>query len=175
MPFPGRVVRVSPDQQLESGLVFFHTGDQYRQAAIRCGGEFQDPVVLLNNAEEWALLHDPVCNLAGHALELYLKAYLLAKGRSAKELARRPFGHNLVELCLASQNEGLVLSPESVDAIASLSRDYGEAPYVFRYPVVGKRRLNILEGLVELMDEMRQATFPSVNKRARSLGTPVEE
>lgn len=79
--YPGKTVKISPEQQLVSGLLFFRTGNQYRQAAIECGARYRDPLVAFNNAEEWAVLHDPVCNLVGHAAELYLKAFLLAKGR----------------------------------------------------------------------------------------------
>lgn len=173
--FPGKNVKISPAQQLESGFLFFRTGNQYRQAAIECGGRFRDPLVAFNKAEEWGILHDPVCNLIGHAAELYLKAFLLAKGRSPKDLAKRDLGHNLMNLYEASEQEGLLLDGENVDALASLSQEYGEAPYIFRYPGLGKRKLNFLDGLFDLMDALRDAAFPTVNNRARSMGTPVDD
>ncbi|WP_313197203.1 hypothetical protein [Rhizobium sp.] len=172
--FPGKEVRISPAQQLESGFLFFRTGNQYRHAAMECGSRFRDPLVAFNAAEEWGILHDPVCNLIGHSAELYLKAFLLAKGKTPKDLAKRDLGHNLMKLYEASKQEGLVLDSDSVDALASLSPEYGEAPYIFRYPELGKRKLNFLEGLFRLLDALRDAAFPTVNERARSLGTPVE-
>jgi len=173
--FPGKSVKISPSQQLDSGFLFFRTGNQYRQAAIECGGRFRDPLVASNEAETWGILHDPVCNLIGHAVELYLKAFLLATGKSAKDLAKRDLGHNLMNLFKASEPEGLKLDADHVDALASLSQEYGEAPYIFRYPGLGKRNLNFLHGLFDLMDALRDAAFPTVNYRAKSLGTPVDD
>ena len=172
--FPGKTVKISPEKQLESGFLFFRTGNHYRQAAIECGGQFRDALVAFNKAEEWAVLHDPVCNLIGHAAELYLKAFLLANGRTPKDLAKKDLGHNLMRLYEASKLEGLILDSDSVDALASLSPEYGEFPYIFRYPELGKRKLNFLDGLFLLLDALRDAAFPTVNQRARSLGTPVD-
>lgn len=174
-PFPGKTVKIKPEQQRDSGFLFFRSGNHYRLAAIECAGKFRDPIVAFNEAEQWGILHDPVCNLIGHAAELYLKAFLLAKGRTSKELKNKGLGHNLLNLYSASEQEGLVLDEEYVDALASLSSDYGEPPYIFRYPDIGKRKLNFLHGLFELLDALRDATFPTVRNHARSLGTPVEE
>lgn len=174
-PFPGKTVKIKPEQQRDSGFLLFRSGNHYRLAAIECGGKFRDPIVAFNEAEKWAILHDPVCNLIGHAAELYLKAFLMAKGRTPKELKDKKLGHNLLNLYKASEQEGLALDEEYVDALASLSSDYGEPPYVFRYPELGKRKLNFLDGLFLLLDALRGAAFPTVNQRARSLGTAVEE
>lgn len=75
----------------------------------------------------------------------------------------------------ASAMDGLVLDGDHVDAIATLSAEYGEAPYIFRYPKLGKRKLNFLDGLFSLLDALRDATFGTVNNRARSMGTPVDD
>lgn len=60
--------------------------------------------LVLNRASGISL---PAYFLFGRSIELSLKAFLLAHSMSAKELAIRPYGHNLVALLEAAAQHGL--------------------------------------------------------------------
>ncbi|GGE05305.1 HEPN domain-containing protein [Gemmobacter megaterium] len=170
---PGQTVKISPEQQRESGLLFFRSGNQYRKAAIDGAEKYRDPLAAFKEAEGWATIHDPVCNLLGHAAELYLKAFLIAKGVPVTDLAKKPFGHDLGNLCKEAVSRGLVLDAEYAEGLTEFARDYGMAPYTFRYPDIGRRKLNFPDLLIEMIDALRDAAFDTVNQKARSLGTPI--
>jgi hypothetical protein len=55
-----------------------------------------------------------------HAMELALKAYLIARGVSEQDLKNRPFGHNIKKLVDEAVDRGLTLPPGSRDMIADL-------------------------------------------------------
>lgn len=52
----------------------------------------------------------PVEFLHWHAIELFLKAYLLADGMSEDALRKRPFGHDITTLTEEAGKRGLVLT-----------------------------------------------------------------
>lgn len=160
-PYPGKEVRISPEQQRDSGFLFFKSGNQYRKAALVCADPYKDWLHAFDEAEGWATIHDPVCNLLGHAAELYLKAFLIASGMDVKALAKRPFGHDLGKLCREAVRHGFEVDPEYIEAMDSFAEDYGMAPYKFRYPDIGKRQINFFHLLLEMVDAIRGAAFPA--------------
>jgi len=68
------------------------------------------------------------CYLLGHALELYLKAYLLKQGVPLKKLKRSPFGHNIAKLLAEAQKRGFdnhfKITPMLKDDLDSFSSHY---------------------------------------------------
>jgi hypothetical protein len=68
--------------------------------------------------------------LLGHAVEMYLKAYLLHAGLSATTLKRKPFGHNLDRLLIEAKTRGftshLRITPALEADIALLNQVYPE-------------------------------------------------
>ncbi|MDO8547019.1 MAG: hypothetical protein Q7R68_06630 [Nitrospirales bacterium] len=68
--------------------------------------------------------------LLGHALELYLKSYLLKSGLTASALKKRNLGHNLDNLLLEAKAKGieglLRISPQLSEDIAKLNALYPE-------------------------------------------------
>ena len=67
----------------------------------------------------------------------------------------------------------LVLDAEYAEGLAEFAKDYGMAPYTFRYPDIGRWKLNFLDLVIEMIDALRSAAFDTVNQKARYLGTPV--
>ena len=69
--------------------------------------------------------------LLGHALELFLKAYLLKAGVKASVLKSRKFGHNLKILLAEARVKGLDslihISPAAEQDLVALSEVYPEA------------------------------------------------
>jgi hypothetical protein len=67
-----------------------------------------------------------------HAIELTLKSYLFAKGKTVSELSNRAFGHNLRNLLTEAVSAGLPLGKLSYDEIQLLDEAHGK--YWARYP-----------------------------------------
>lgn len=63
----------------------------------------------------------PVLFLMNHAVELYLKAYLHAKGISERDLSKRPYSHNLIELIWAAKQRGLTPKEETYSVVRVLN------------------------------------------------------
>ena len=63
----------------------------------------------------------PISFLYFHAIELYLKAFLIARGLTERDLRKREYGHNLC--CLANEAEirGLALTETDKRVILHLS------------------------------------------------------
>jgi len=163
-----QIVKVTPEQQLASGWLLFQKAEQYRAVANQASANFHDPIDTLNKTEEWAFIHDPVCNLFGHAVELYIKSYLRAK-ECPKKLEGASLGHNLNALLEEACDYGASLRDETRENIIELN-EYFSRPYRLRYPSLGKAQLFFPAGLSDMCDDLRKSLFPSVNERARSLG-----
>lgn len=78
--------------------------------------------------------------LLARAVELALKAFLSAKGKSLRELAGRNFRHSLVKLLHGAESRGLTaivpLDSKHVEEIRRADRYYTEK--VFEYPAISK-------------------------------------
>jgi HEPN domain-containing protein len=89
----------------------------------------------------------PVLNLYGVAIELLLKAFLLARGESPASV--RKLGHGLSDLLARARRRKLGyevhLTRRNLAAIRLLSRAYGHQPYELRYFVPGFTRLPTVE------------------------------
>ena len=169
-PYPDQLVKLSP----ESGYLFFCGAMNYKKAAAECSPELLDPIKAINS-NEWAALHDPICNLYCHSIELMLKAFLIAHGVQEAALARKPYGHDLTTLMRDACSFGLELTPDHIESIDHLALSYGRQPYVFRYPTLGKKNLNFFHLMLGLVEDVASATFPTVIRKARSMGVPVSE
>lgn len=173
-PYPGQWVKLSPEVQQKSGRLFFNGAMNYKKAAIECCPDLHDPIKAINRDGEWAALHDPICNLYCHSIELMLKAFLIANDVDEAVLSRKPFGHDLSALARKAISHGLVLTDDQIESIEHLTLSFGKQPYIFRYPRLGKRNLNFFHHILELVDKIADATFPAVNRKARSMGVPVD-
>lgn len=173
-PHAGRVVKVSPEEQIQSGWALFKMAEQYRSVAIKAAGNFLDPLHTFNQAEEWASTHDPICNLFGHAAELYLKAFLTAN-ECNKTLSGGGLGHKLDKLLSEAERLGLSLPADSVESLKSLNIFFGSQPYRLRYPSLGKRKIFFPHDLLEMCDNLREKIYPAVNYKSRLIGQVVEE
>ncbi|MGJ5155397.1 hypothetical protein [Bradyrhizobium sp. HKCCYLR1023] len=67
-----------------------------------------------------------------HAIELALKAFLLARGRTVPELRSRPFGHDISALMTEAIGLGLSIGPLARSEIDRLSKAHEE--FWHRYP-----------------------------------------
>ena len=89
----------------------------------------------------------PVLNMYGVAIELLLKAFLLARGKSPSTV--RKYGHDLSALLGAARRRKLGveanLTRHNLAAIRLLSRTYGSQPYELRYFSPGFMRVPTLE------------------------------
>ena len=64
----------------------------------------------------------PIQFLTNHAIELYLKAYLHAKGISEIDLSRNPFGHQLLNLIWEAKKRGLCPKEETYSVVRVLDQ-----------------------------------------------------
>jgi hypothetical protein len=82
----------------------------------------------------------PCMMLIGHAIEVYLKAWLTLRGYTDEALRKRPFGHNLRKLYEEARINGLPepgMPPRQSfhDLVESYEIHHGD--FSFRYPVDG--------------------------------------
>lgn len=90
----------------------------------------------------------PTHLLAGFALELYLKAWLLADGEDEKKVEK--YGHKLIDLHAAAVNRGFPKVPEIESLVGKLAEPHGQnRDYVFRYTELN-HKIDTLDWVVEL-------------------------
>jgi hypothetical protein len=95
--------------------------------------------------------------LTAHALELALKAFLARLGLSNGELARKPFGHDLVRLCAEARKRGLTLSTHQADALIQWINEYHDKGALLRYDFTETRELPNCDTLFPIVDEILKA------------------
>lgn len=76
----------------------------------------------LKSEAQFHLLFLPMCNLAGLALELLLKAWLLHAGKDAQEVRR--FNHDVVKLYKAAAATGLPTTPALDELVTVVGPDH---------------------------------------------------
>jgi hypothetical protein len=106
----------------------------------------------------------PIYFLYSHALELTLKAFLLAKGYSADVLASRKFGHQLNVLWQECLKAGLTAEPNDdvfIEAMIEILDPLATA-YELRYLKVGLKRMPRLDELELAVGRLRAAVEPIV-------------
>lgn len=99
----------------------------------------------------------PVRFLFSHAIELYLKAYLLLKGVTVEELRSRALGHNLKKLTATAVKLGL-----DVPTVHRQSMDVANEAILDRYIETGARTVLLPEGLSEICANLHEQVGPAV-------------
>ena len=95
---------------------------------------------------------DPIYYDFSHALELAMKAFLLAKGISAERLASRDFGHQLQVLWEECLRTGLVQDNFIAQVIECL--DPFARSFEFRYLRTGWKSLPVLGDVERAVDHL---------------------
>lgn len=99
----------------------------------------------------------PVRFLFSHAIELYLKAYLLLKGVTVEELRSRALGHDLNGLTSRAVKLGLSVSKEY-----RLSMEVANEAILDRYIETGARTVLLPEGLSAICANLHEQIGPAV-------------
>jgi len=99
----------------------------------------------------------PVRFLFAHAIELYLKAYLLLKGVKAKELRSRTLGHDLKLLMAKAVEKGLIVSQEHLAAVELANEAIRD-----RYIETGFRTVLLPEDFSSICSNLHEQIGPAV-------------
>ena len=99
----------------------------------------------------------PVRFLFSHAIELYLKAYLMLRGVTIEELRSRALGHDLKRLTEKAVELGLSVSEEH-----RLSIEVANEAILDRYIETGVRTVLLPEGLSAICSNLHEQVGPSV-------------
>lgn len=104
----------------------------------------------------------PAYFLAGHAIELALKAFLLGRGMSVDVLRSKKYGHDLRALLTEARRRrlGLLvkLSPRDVAAVLVLNECYSAKE--LEYAVTGIRRLPHYSAAIHVADALISGLGP---------------
>ena len=92
--------------------------------------------------------------IALHAIELALKAFLVARGYTEKELKGKSFGHDLNKLYAAAKRHGLKLETPNADELIAWSNEWHAEGVKIRYEFARQRALPLCETLVNLASEV---------------------
>jgi hypothetical protein len=115
----------------------------------------------------------PIRFLYCHAIELYLKAYLLFQGTTLSELKSNPLGHNLVNLVSKSVEFGLEITKEHQDAI-QLANQGNLDDYRDRYIQTGYRTVVSPEVLSAVCCGLNQQIGGSIYTAAGVGRNPIQ-
>jgi hypothetical protein len=131
-------------------VLYFMTAKAYHTSARSL---MNNPIPGLGHADQ------PIRALIHHAVELYLKAFLLHSGMTPAQL-RNALGHDYEQLVDEALNRGLVLAPVEADTLKAL-KDLGAFSQA-RYPVVGSTRVIGLEVLNVLCNALVKLVGPQM-------------
>lgn len=110
---------------------FLSAGLKIQPVAASAAAEFTQPIAFV------------AYYLAGHSIELSLKAFLLSRGVPITALRKRPYGHNLAALLREARRRKLgrvaKLSRHDVAVVNLLNACYGTKE--FEYVSIGYRRI----------------------------------
>jgi hypothetical protein len=119
-------------------------------------GDYMIAAENLRTAESSIWLVGPTNFMRSHAIELLLKAVLLANGRTL-EYCRKKIGHQLVEAMNEAEAVGLVLTDQTKSVIRTLSPLHED--YTFRYrpdkPYAFPNQTVATEAVAELFDRVQ--------------------
>jgi hypothetical protein len=113
-------------------------------------------------ADSRVLLADSFSDRTGHfiitlhAIELALKAFLIARGYTETDLKGRSFGHDLEKLYAAAKASGLKLDTPNADELIAWTNEWHSTGVRIRYEFVEQRTLPLCETLVPLASEILQ-------------------
>jgi HEPN domain-containing protein len=129
----------------DSAYSFLNLGDTFLRAATLLNQAYE-------NRCEW-----PTYFLACQALELYLKGYLLRRGRDV-DYVRKKIGHNLKLAFDEAKAKGLGLTAEPW--LQELVMNVGDAYYrrEFQYQSVGEWSLPLPKALIAFVEQVRLAS-----------------
>ena len=150
-----------------SGVVPFgqFLGNDSDHNFSKLGGDFLRAAKILNkeyqNAPEWT-----TCFMAFQALELYLKSYLLRKGRNLRYVEKQ-IGHKLTLAVKEAKTMGLILPviPELEQAVMEFSEIYSRKD--LQYRSIGEWKIVPPDLLLSFVDEVVRAV--SGNPRGLNL------
>jgi hypothetical protein len=118
-------------------------------------GDYMIAAENLRTGENSIWLVGPTNFMRSHAIELLLKAVLLANGRTV-EYCRKKLGHQLVEAMKEAETVGLVLTDQTKAVIRTLSPLHED--YTFRYrpnkPYAFPNQAVATEAVAELFDRV---------------------
>src|SRR5882757_90350 len=118
-------------------------------------GDYMIAAENLRTDENSIWLVGPTNFMRSHAIELLLKAVLLANGRTI-EYCRKKIGHQLVEAMNEAETVGLGLTEQTKGVIQTLSPLH--ADYTFRYrpnkPYAFPNQTVVTEAVAELFDRV---------------------
>jgi hypothetical protein len=97
----------------------------------------------------------PVQFLYYHAIELFLKSFLMLRGCSLEQLRKRPFGHRIDVLAETSVDRGLHLDDEDKQVIDLMAT--GNNVIDARYLRLGLFRLPTIEALDRTAQSLRRS------------------
>lgn len=125
--------KIAKPRLTTSPLSFFRAADGHR-TALHHLAPIVNPEGQPNTSVFFAYY-----NVFGFCLELYLKAFLSTKGKTADELAREPYRHDLTRLYADAVDEQIhtysglpLVHPSALDKVISIvAPDHGS--YAFRY------------------------------------------
>jgi hypothetical protein len=123
---------------------------------------------LLHESEEWKV-NGPTYYLLGHATEVVLKAFLLARGDSLGKLKKR-YGHDIAKVArrviAAKHNSVSPLVQEYLSEIELLSTYYKAKEFEYRvtgaktYPTK-ERLIAFLQSVIPLIEPVAYSVFPA--------------
>jgi hypothetical protein len=146
----------NPDTDRSPPIAFFLSAESFLQAAIHAQKATDTKTLKLR-------FEMPVYYLYSHAIELTLKAFLRAKGLTAKELANsQRWGHDLLKLWDGCFEHGLTLDMQTrltTGAVIDILAPYA-ASYEFRYVQTGAKTLPSLDAVREAAEVLRAAIKP---------------
>ncbi|QIP03968.1 hypothetical protein [Bradyrhizobium symbiodeficiens] len=119
-------------------------------------GDYMIAAENLRTDENSILLVAPTNFMRSHAIELLLKAALLANGWTAEQ-CRKKLGHKLIEAMNEGEAVGLVLTDQTKSVIRTLSPLHED--YTFRYrpdkPYAFPNQTVATEAVAELFDRVQ--------------------
>lgn len=92
--------------------------------------------------------------LTFHAIELALKAFLIARGFTEKALKGKSFGHDLNKLYAAAKANGLKLETPNADDLIAWSNEWHAEGVKIRYEFSEQRTLPLCDALVPIASEI---------------------
>jgi hypothetical protein len=124
--------------------IYFRVAGEFAELATRAAGktDFDLPELVFAFAAN-----------ADHAIELYLKSFLLSKGVAASDLKK--FGHKLADLSDEAVSRGLTLSDDDRASVAFLANL--RAQEAWRYPIEGHLPGLDAKAVLDLIDRIRAA------------------
>jgi hypothetical protein len=89
-----------------------------------------------------------------HAIELTLKAFLIARGFTGKELKGKSFGHDLNKIYAAANAHGLKLETANAAELIAWSSGWHSEGVKIRYQFAEQRTLPLCDALVPIASEI---------------------